>query len=99
MEKKITSQVGTLTICGKNFDLVKLKINNIEQALNVVSSIEVLSAIGKKPAIGNLCKIKPLSCEEEIMFALFSAGQVFQTIRISNQFHQLKKNSKYSIIR
>lgn len=45
VEKKARGQHGTLTICCKNFDLVKLKFNNIEEALNVASSIEVLSTI------------------------------------------------------
>ena len=47
VEKKARGQHGTLTICCKNFDLVKLKFNNIEEALNVASSIEVLSTIGR----------------------------------------------------
>ena len=49
VEKKATGQQGTLTICCKNFDLVKLKFSNIEEALNVASSIEVLSTIGEEP--------------------------------------------------
>lgn len=47
VEKKARGQQGTLTLCCKNFDLVKLKFSNIEEALNVASSIEVLSTIGK----------------------------------------------------
>lgn len=46
VEKKARGQQGTLTICCKNFDLVKLRFSNIEEALNVASSIEVLSTIG-----------------------------------------------------
>jgi len=48
VEKKARGQQGTLTICCKNFDLVKLKFSNIEEALNVASSIEVLSTVGKR---------------------------------------------------
>lgn len=47
VDKKARGQHGTLTICCKNFDVVKLKFNNIEEALNVASSIEVLSTIGR----------------------------------------------------
>ena len=47
MEKKVRGQQGILTICCKNFDLVKLRFGQIEEALNVASSIEVLSTIGK----------------------------------------------------
>jgi len=47
VEKKARGQHGTLTICCKNFDVVKLKFNNIEEALNVASSIEVLSTVGR----------------------------------------------------
>jgi len=47
VEKKARGQHGTLTICCKNFDLVKLKFNSIDEALNVASSIEVLSTIGR----------------------------------------------------
>ena len=48
VEKKARGQQGTLTICCKNFDLVKLKFSNIEEALNVASSVEVLSTVGKR---------------------------------------------------
>jgi len=47
VEKKARGQHGTLTICCKNFDLVKLKFNSIDEALNVASSIEVLSTVGR----------------------------------------------------
>ncbi|KAJ7384797.1 Myotubularin- protein 9, partial [Desmophyllum pertusum] len=50
VEKKARGQQGTLTICCKNFDLVKLKFSNIEEALNVASSIEVLSTIVVGPS-------------------------------------------------
>lgn len=46
IEKKILSaQQAILTICCKNFDLFKLEFSNAEEALNVASSIEVLSVI------------------------------------------------------
>lgn len=45
VEKKVRGQQGILTICCKNFDLVKLRFGQIEEALNVASSIEVLSTI------------------------------------------------------
>ena len=48
VEKKARGQEGILTLFCKNFDLVKLKFNSIEEALNVASSVEVLSTIGKK---------------------------------------------------
>ena len=48
VEKKASGQEGILTLFCKNFDLVKLKFNSIEEALNVASSVEVLSTIGKK---------------------------------------------------
>ena len=49
IEKKATGQQGTLTLCCKNFDLIKLRFNSIEDTLNVASSIDSLSTIGKKP--------------------------------------------------
>lgn len=49
IEKKATGQQGTLTLCCKNFDLIKLRFNSIEETLNVASSIDSLSTIGKKP--------------------------------------------------
>ena len=52
VEKKARGQEGVLTICCKNFDLIKLKFSNIEEALNVASSIEVLSTIGKRKIRG-----------------------------------------------
>ena len=52
VEKKARGQEGVLTICCKNFDLIKLKFSNIEEALNVASSIEVLSTIGKRKIHG-----------------------------------------------
>ncbi|XP_031552763.1 myotubularin-related protein 9-like isoform X2 [Actinia tenebrosa] len=46
IEKKILSgEQAILTICCKNFDLVKLEFSNTEEALNVASSIEDLSVI------------------------------------------------------
>lgn len=45
IEKKATGQQGTLTLCCKNFDLIKLRFNSIEDTLNVASSIDSLSTI------------------------------------------------------
>lgn len=45
VEKKVSGQQGILAIRCKNFDVVKLKFSNIEEALNVASSIEVLSTV------------------------------------------------------
>ncbi|XP_068736229.1 myotubularin-related protein 9-like [Montipora capricornis] len=45
VEKKAVGQQGTLTLCCKNFDTIKLRFNNIEEALNVASSIDILSTI------------------------------------------------------
>ena len=46
VEKKFSKEFGVLTIFCKNFDVVRLKISNMEEALNVAASIEALSTIG-----------------------------------------------------
>ena len=57
VEKKARGQQGILTLCCKNFDLVKLKFSNIEEAMNVASSIEVLSTIGKTQSYLHCCDL------------------------------------------
>ena len=47
MEKKFSKEIGVLTIFCKNFDIVRLKIGNMGDALNVAASIEALSTIGQ----------------------------------------------------
>ncbi|EDO33774.1 predicted protein [Nematostella vectensis] len=45
VEKKFVGQEAILTICCKNFDLVKMRINDMEKALNLISTIDALSTL------------------------------------------------------
>ena len=48
IEKKFSGSVGQLTIKCKNFMIIQLDINGMEECLNIASSIEMLSNLGEK---------------------------------------------------
>lgn len=97
VEKKARGQEGILTLFCKNFDLVKLKFNSIEEALNVASSVEVLSTIGntnlRYPFFYR--HLKPL---EEDGWDLFSLEMEFSHLcSLTQQWRISHANSNYEL--
>lgn len=97
VEKKASGQEGILTLFCKNFDLVKLKFNSIEEALNVASSVEVLSTIGntnlRYPFFYR--HLKPL---EEDGWDLFSLEMEFSHLcSLTQQWRISHANSNYEL--